>query len=79
MSVWETCRCGHSGLDVVANPESGLCMKPTASLMASMFMPMPMEAIAIAGCDAEFRRQSISPRDTAEAMAVAVDEWLARR
>lgn len=54
-------------------------MKPTASLMASMFMPMPMEAIAIAGCDAEFRRQSISPRDTAEAMAVAVDEWLARR
>lgn len=73
------CRCGHSGFDVVPNPESGLCMKPTSSLMASLFMPMPIETITIAGCDAEFRKQSTAPRDTLEAMAVAVDEWLARR
>ena len=79
MSAWEACRCGHSGLAVVANPESGLCMKPTASMLASMFTPQPIPLITIAGCDAEFRKESSLPRDTPDAMAVAVDEWLARR
>ena len=54
-------------------------MKPTTSLMLSMFMPAPVQTIAIAGCDAEFRKQSALPRDTLDAMAVAVDAWLSSR
>ena len=64
---------------MVPNPDSGLCMKPTASLMMSMVVPAPIKTITIAGCDADFRKTSALPRDTIEAMAVAVDAWLSSR
>lgn len=77
-SEWPACRCGHSGVGVVPNPDSGLCMRPTHSVVMSLF-GITMPHASIVGCDPDFRRESRLPRSTKEQTAVAVDEWLSRR
>ena len=77
------CRCGHQGGEpvILPNPETGLCMYPVSKHLhpapfSSVWLFVPLE---IRGCHVDFLAQSKDPRDTPEAMAVAVDKWLEAR